>query len=430
MRDFPTLPEWVKVEHQVAEILTRQEIHGWSFNKPAAYELESAIRTEMEELVRSLRSKHPFVAGAMFTPKRDNRTLGYVAGCESTRLKETNFQSRDHIAWILTTHYGWKASSMTATGKPVIDETVLKSIGQAQTGSITDISAQFLRLMELQKLLGMISVGANAWLKLCTTSNRIHHHCSVGCATFRASHRSPNLAQVPSDPRCRELFTASEGLQMVGADLSGIELRMLSHYLARWDGGRYRDILLNGDIHQVNADKVGVSRSAIKTITYAFLYGCGDIRLGLSYDKSLSEKRARAKGKEIRRAYVDAIEGLSELLTAVKDASERGFVKAIDGRKILVDSKHKALNFLLQGSAACVAKMWMLLTDETIKEQGIRASQLAFIHDELQFECAPEDVNELRTILEQSARAAGERYKLRVPIAAESKTGSNWSEVH
>ena len=47
---------------------------------------------------------------------------------------------------------------------------------------------------------------------------------------------------------------------MVGADLSGIELRMLGHYLARYDGGRYADILLNGDIHQVNADKIGISR--------------------------------------------------------------------------------------------------------------------------------------------------------------------------
>ena len=66
---------------------------------------------------------------------------------------------------------------------------------------------------------------------------------------------------------------------MVGADLSGIELRMLAHYLARFDGGRYADILLNGDIHQVNADKIGISRK-VKTVTYAFLYGAGDEKIG------------------------------------------------------------------------------------------------------------------------------------------------------
>ena len=217
---------------------------------------------------------------------------------------------------------------------------------------------------------------------------------------------------------------------MVGADLAGIELRMLSHYLARWDGGKYADILLNGDIHQVNADKVGVSRSAIKTISYAFLYGASDVRLGLSYDKSLTENRARTKGKEIRRAYVDAIEGLSELLKAAKERAECGFIKAIDGRPIVVESPHKALNCILQSSAAVVAKRWMLITDETIKQQKLKANQLAFVHDELQFETQPEHVNDLKFTLEHAAAGAGEFYRLRVPISAESKTGNNWCEVH
>ena len=98
---------------------------------------------------------------------------------------------------------------------------------------------------------------------------------------------------------------------MVGADLSGIELRLLSHYLARNDGGRYADILLNGDIHQTNADAIGVSRSQVKTISYAFLYGAGNVKLGHSYDKQLSEDKAKAKGKEIREAYIAAIPGLA-----------------------------------------------------------------------------------------------------------------------
>jgi len=58
------------------------------------------------------------------------------------------------------------------------------------------------------------------------------------------------LAQVPSGPEYRKLFLPSPGMVMVGADLSGIELRMLGHYLARYDGGEYIDELLNGDIHQ------------------------------------------------------------------------------------------------------------------------------------------------------------------------------------
>tara|TARA_R110002012_G_scaffold233297_1_gene406440 strand:- start:239 stop:892 length:654 start_codon:yes stop_codon:yes gene_type:complete len=217
---------------------------------------------------------------------------------------------------------------------------------------------------------------------------------------------------------------------MVAADLSGIELRMLSHYLARWDGGRYADILLNGDIHQVNADKIGITRKLVKTVTYAFLYGAGDEKIGHSYDKQLSSSSAKRKGKEIRAAYIDAVEGLEELLKAIKKASEKGYVKSIDGRKIAVDSPHKSLNYLLQSGAGVVAKRWMVINQQTIKETNLCASQLAFIHDELQFECTPEHVSELSTSLVYSAAAAGEYYNIRIPIGAEAKHGINWSQTH
>jgi DNA polymerase I-like protein with 3'-5' exonuclease and polymerase domains len=217
---------------------------------------------------------------------------------------------------------------------------------------------------------------------------------------------------------------------MVGADLSGIELRMLSHYLARFDDGRYAEILLNGDIHQVNADKIGITRKLVKTVTYAFLYGAGDEKIGHSYDKQLSTSSAKRKGKEIRAAYIDAVEGLEGLLQAIKKASEKGFIRSIDGRKVAVDSSHKALNYLLQSGAGVVAKRWMVINQQTMKETNLCASQLAFIHDELQFECTPEHASDLSTSLVYSATLAGEYYNLRCRIDAEAKTGSSWAEVH
>ena len=176
---------------------------------------------------------------------------------------------------------------------------------------------------------------------------------------------------------------------MVGADLSGIELRMLAHYLARYDGGRYADILLNGDIHQTNADKIGITRKLVKNVTYAFLYGAGDAKIGLTYDKQLPINKAKAKGKEIRSAYIDAIPGLDDLLSAIKTAADRGFVRAIDQRKIVLDSPHKALNYLLQGSAGVIAKRWLYINHTHTTD--ICCSQLAFVHDELQFECESPD---------------------------------------
>ena len=419
MRPLPPLSDWLKLEHQVATILTEQENHGWFFDEPAARSLESALRREYEETSELLRNRHPFVSGPLFTPKRANRTRGYVAGATFTKLKETNPTSRDHIAWILTTHYGWQPSSLTNSGKAVIDETVLKELG-------TDIALSFLKLLDLTKKLGMISEGVNAWQKLVTKS-RVHHHCSVATSTFRCAHRKPNLSQVPSDERFRQLFTATPGKILVGADLSGIELRMLAHYLARYDQGRYAEILLNGDIHQTNADKVGVTRKQIKTISYAFLYGAGDAKLGHSYDKQLPDGAAVKKGREIRKAYVDAIPGLKELLTAVKKVSERGYVLGLDKRHILVDKPHKALNYLLQGSAAVIAKRWMVLAYKHLPES---AHQLAFVHDELQYECNPCDAGYMKGCLESTAVQAGDFYSLRCPIAAESQSGHTWADVH
>ena len=138
----------------------------------------------------------------------------------------------------------------------------------------------------------------------------------------------------------------------------------------------------------------------------------------------------KRQGKEIRDAYVEAIPGLDALLADVKAAGDRGYVKAIDGRRIPLDSSHKALNFLLQGSAAALAKRWLIINQETIDNTQLCCSQLAFVHDELQFECDPQHAEDLSTSLVFSAAAAGEFYGLRIPIAAEAKIGNNWAEVH
>ena len=252
MRTFPPLSDACRLEHRVAEILTEQEIHGWTFNESKAQQLESHLRREMEETEAILRGQFPYVAGSLFTPKRDNATQGYREGCEIQRIKEFNPTSRDHIAWILTTHFKVKLSKTTTTGKPIIDEITLMEID-------IPFSKLCAKCLTIKKKLGMISEGVNAWNRLVTSEGRIHHHCSVSTNTFRCAHRKPNLAQVPADKEFRELFTASPGKIMVGADLSGIELRMLAHYLGRYDGGRYADILLNDDIHQVNADKIGIT---------------------------------------------------------------------------------------------------------------------------------------------------------------------------
>ena len=275
----------------------------------------------------------------------------------------------------------------------------------------------------------MLSQGTNAWLKL-VKDGRVHHSCFIGAVTHRMAHSHPNLAQVSSDKDCRELFITNPNWKLIDSDLAGIELRLFAHYLARYDGGRYAKILLEQDIHQVNADKIGISRRQVKTITYCFLYGGGNQKLGLSYDNMLPLENAKKKGAEIRRAYMDAIPGLENLVEDTRRVAERGSIRAIDKRQIHVDKEHKALNCLLQGSAAVIAKRWLLLTDHNIRMSNMPYERYAFVHDEQVLGSEPKYANDIAEVCKISALQAGEYYNLRLPIEADAQIGVNWAEVH
>ena len=420
MDTFSKIAESVVLEHQIADLMSQQKTTGWPFDVRRAQELENTLLTRLEKLRLQAESICTYVPGNLFTPRRDNQKQGYVAGAEMQRLKDFNPSSREHIAWWFKTFQGWTPTKLTPTGKPVIDETVLKEIG-------TKEALVFLEILVIQKKLGMLSQGTNAWLKL-VKDGRLHHSCFIGAVTHRMAHSHPNLAQVSSDKDCRELFITQPNWKLVDSDLSGIELRLFAHYLHRYDGGRYAKILLEQDIHQVNADKIGISRRQVKTITYCFLYGGGNQKLGLSYDNMLSPEAAKKKGAEIRRAYLDAVEGLEDLVEATRRVAERGSIRAIDKRQIIVDKEHKALNCLLQGSAAVIAKRWLLLTHQNLGH--LTHERYAFVHDEQVLGSPAENAEQIADVCKLSALLAGEYYNLRLPIEADAQIGDNWAEVH
>ena len=422
METFSEIAESVVLEHQIAELMSQQKTVGWPFDVRKAQELENKLLTRLETLRKQAENVCAYVPGNLFTPRRDNKKQGYIAGAEMQRLKDFNPSSREHIAWWFKTFQGWKPTKLTPTGKAVIDETVLKEIG-------TEEALVFLEILVIQKKLGMLSQGTNAWLKL-VKDGRLHHSCFIGAVTHRMAHSHPNLSQVSSDEDCRKLFVTNPDWKLIDSDLSGIELRLFAHYLARYDGGRYAKILLEQDIHQVNADKIGISRRQVKTITYCFLYGGGNQKLGLSYDNMLSPEAAKKKGAEIRRAYLDAVEGLEDLVNATRRVAEGGSIRAIDKRQIIVDKEHKALNCLLQGSAAVIAKRWLLLTDHNLRMSMFNHERYAFVHDEQVLGAPHLIAHDVAEVCKLSALQAGEYYNIRLPIEADAQVGDNWAEVH
>ena len=412
----------IETEHEIARIMSWQEREGFPFDENKAHQLEGRLRTELEQLSEEMRSTFIFVDGGSFTPSRPNKTRGYVAGAEFCRLKEFNPTSRHHIAWSFQQFRGWQPKDFTDTGTPKIDETVLMELG-------TEESKKFARILELQKHLGQLSEGANAWLKKVEKDGRIHHSCILNTATGRMAHMKPNLAQVPSDHEYRELFHAGAGRLLVSADAAGLELRCLAHYLARYDGGKFAKEVVEGDIHQAMADISGVDRKTQKGVTYCLIYGGGDTKLGLT--AGASKHDAVRRGKELRNRLLTGIEGFSDLVAAVQQRAKSGVLTALDGRPIRLQGKsHAALNYLLQSCGAILCKAWVLRANELAKEAGIDYWPVEFIHDQMSWSVAPEDVDKALFCITSAIKDVESAYSFRSPLDCDPKSGFTWAEVH
>ena len=429
----------VELEMRLAEIMTQQEASGFRFDINAAERVRLGLEKEMHSIQDELSAKFLYVPGKVYTPKRANKTKGYSAGSPMTKLLDFNPTSRQHIAWILQTHSGARFTKVTDTGKPKVDEATLSEIRdialQQSNQKLHDECVQFIRLLTLQKWLGQLSEGANSWFNTIEDDGCIHHSCTLATQTGRNAHRGPNLGQVVSAPWARELFVPHPGHVMVGADLEGLELRCLGHYLSIYDNGAFADVVINGDIHQQNADRVGCSRPHVKNLTYGFIYGAGDQKLGHILHPEFSDAQKKQLGSELRRKFLDAIPGLEPLINAVKErVRDRGRLKGLDGRPIFCRAEHASLNYLLQSAGAILSKRWCVIGQEMLDSAGLTYdvdyTRCAYVHDEVQLSVVPAEVDRVKALLEAAAPEAGKYYNFRVPITASADHGDNWADTH
>ena len=429
----------VLLEMRMAEIMSQQEISGFRFDVTAAERVRSELQQEVADLEKTIQSRYIYVPGKVYTPKRANKTKGYIAGAPMTKLLDFNPTSRQHIAWALQNFRGARFTKVTDTGKPKVDEATLSEMRDIALGQGNEMLKEecemFIRLLTLQKWLGQLSEGANSWFNTIESDGCIHHSCTLATQTGRNAHRGPNLGQVVSAPWARQLFIPHPGHVMVGADLEGLELRALGHYLASYDQGNFADVVVNGDIHQQNADRVGCSRRDVKTITYAFIYGAGDAKLGHSLRPELSDAQKKALGAELRRKFLDAIPGLEPLIDAVKQkVRASGRLRGLDGRPIFCKAEHASLNYLLQSCGAILSKRFVVIGQELLDDAGLTYdvdyTRCAYIHDEVQLSVVPSEVDRVKALLEAAAPLAGQYYNFRVPITAAADHGENWADTH
>ena len=411
-KQYPEEP--MELEHEMNRLLIKQQIEGFPFDVPKAqklYTLLSTRKLEIEtELVETLEP-------TIIELKTKTKTIPF------------NPASRQQIADRLQRR-GWVPKEFTPSGEPKVDEKILSGIDLPEAGLLTEF-------LMLNKRLGQLGNGKQAWLKL-ERSGRIHGRVNhMGAVTSRCTHSDPNVAQVPSagaafGKECRELFHAPSGYTLLGADASGLELRCLAHYMNRFDGGRYGKEILEGDIHTANQLAAGLdTRPQAKTFIYGFLYGAGNEKIGQIIGKGAKE------GGQIKKRFLaktPALKKLTEALNTRLD-NQRGekFINGLDGRRIPIRHPHAALNTLLQSAGAIICKRWYVSVEQMIRAKGYTQEQVsivAFVHDEVQILVKKGLEDAIGAITKEAIKETELHFDFKCALDSEFQVGASWADTH
>jgi len=425
--------ECVQLEHDVRRIITQQEHNGWLLDQRKCFDLMAQFKERTLEVEREVhrRFKPLPVAGREITPKfKKNGKLsvvglkflgdswGFVCGPFSrVDWPSFNLGSRQQIARHLK-FFGWKPKKFTEKGHTVVDEQVLENVKIPEAQLI----AEYL-------LLKKRDAQVQSWVDAVEDDGRVHGEVNTnGAVTGRMTHSNPNMAQVPASyspygDECRSCWIVPEGYKLVGVDASGLELRMLAHYMN--DEG-YTNEILTGDIHTANQLAAGLeTRDQAKTFIYAFLYGAGDAKIG-----SIAGGSA-ATGKKLKEQFLSNTPALKELRERIiHNAEVRGHLLGLDGRKLIIRSSHAAVNTLLQSAGAIIMKKALTLLEKYAIINTIEFKLVGNIHDEIQAEVPEEQADKFGWLAVDCIRAAGKEFNLNCPLDGNYKIGNNWKETH
>ena len=396
----------IDLEHRVATETRTQESNGFRLDSPRACRLYNEHTERMGEIERELQEVFPPIVEERYSEKTGKRL--------KDKVTVFNPGSRVQVAERLAEKGAvWKELTPTS-GRAKVDETTLGHNLHVPEAHLV------LEYLILSKRLGMLK----SWLDAVGEDGRIHGRVNTcGAVTGRMTHSKPNLAQIPSDPLYRECFTVEDGNKLVGCDASGLELRMLAHYM---QDPEYTDLILNGDIHSHNQQLAGLpTRNDAKTFIYALLYGAGDAKIG-----TIIGGGAKA-GRTLRHKFMSGLPAYGRLVEKIGTiVSKRGTLPGLDGRRVHVRSEHSALNTLLQSAGAIVMKQALVLATDELKKSGIPYTLVAQVHDEVQVEADPAYAERVGQVFRQAIIDAGSAFDMRCPLDGEFMIGDSWKDTH
>jgi len=448
----------VRLQHRLTVIMDNQRRAGFYFNAPEALYLYQFLRQREKDLADEIRLVFPaervlvaerpmYRKDGQYTAQYQKDDLRFVLAVDELRGVYQAFEDvefnigspNQRIEKLLA--LGWEPEEFTpktkkgggGNPKPFDKGKLSPSLERfLETHDVPEVE-MIARWMSINGRANMI----NTWLDNYNETDHCIHGKLFVADTLRFRHQAPNTANIPAvrvdkqgnvlreesgyyTYEARNLWCARPGRTLVGTDASGLELRMLAHFLNR---PKFTESVVEGDPHQYNADTAGVTRPQAKTLIYAILYGAAAPKIAKILGVSTRE------GAQIREMFLSRL-GLKDLMEAAQQEQKRGRIELVDGAFVVCPSPHSALNYKLQGSGARVMGVSAVLADDEVRKNNWDVIKVGDIHDEDQSDCAVEVADDFGGMRVSSIIRAGTILRLNVPLDGTYKKGLTWACTH
>lgn len=435
-----------ELEHGIRHVVNQQEKKGFYMNAPLAQQFYAGLVVKMAEYEAEVLKAFPPELEVVMkyryrTLKDGTDTHHYSRHKALYPLVDVHGDEYWCWNWVplnlgspkqrvkRLTALGYVPVNMTKGGQPQVDEDGINAFLEECEEDVKPAVRAMANWLVVNARVKMIG----GWLDALDPKDQAIHGKIFTCGALsrRCTHSEPNTANIPSNeatygPECRRVWTARPGRVLVGGDAKAVQMRMFAHYLGNVEVGME---YVNGDPHQRNADAANIPRKKVKNCFYAMIFGAQDPRLGTT---GIGGKGTKKDGARIRKALYASTPGLEDLFAVALGAYNAGdgWLECIDGGYVRCPSPHAALNYWIQSGEAILMKWTAIKVFWKIKETGLDAHQVGFIHDELQWDCHPRDAQKVGEIFLEAIAEAGKQLGFIIPMEGSFAIGRTWEETH